>query len=143
MKDWYFENRLVHTLDYPPFFAYFEWLISQVVVRIDSDIVDMDKEIFSMRIVILQRASVIVSDLLMVYACYRFMSKTKFMTSDSRLTQSEKIKIWFLINYLSVGMFMIDNIHFQYNSMLFALMILSICFMIEVSLPFKTSFASV
>ena len=85
LKEWYYESRLVHTLDYPPFFAYFEWLISQVVVGIDSDIVDMNKEIFSMRIIMLHRASVIVTDLLMVYACYRFMSKTKFMTSDSRL----------------------------------------------------------
>ena len=89
---------------------------------------------FSETTVIVHRASVIVTDLLFVYACYRFMTKAKLTSSDSRLTHSEKLKIWFFINYFSLGMFMIDNIHFQYNSMLYALMILSICFMMEVSL---------
>ena len=141
MKEWYFDSRFVHTLDYPPFFAYFEWLASQALAKIDSDIVDIDNEIFSLKTVIVHRVSVIASDLLLVYACYRFMRKTKLTQSDSRLTHSEKLKIWFFINYFSIGMFMIDNIHFQYNAMLFALMILSICFMIEVCLS-KTSFHS-
>ena len=38
-------------------------------------------------------------------------------------------------SFLLVTITLIDNIHFQYNSMLYALMILSICFMIEVSAP--------
>ena len=141
MKEWYFDSRFVHTLDYPPFFAYFEWLVSQALAKIDSDIVAIDNEIFGLKTVIVHRVSVIASDLLLVYACYRFMRKTKLTQSDSRLTHSEKLKIWFFINYFSIGMFMIDNIHFQYNAMLFALIILSICFMIEVRLS-KTSFNS-
>ena len=133
MKEWYFEARTVHTLDYPPMFAYFEWFLSQVLALIDPDIVDINKEAFSVATVRVHRLSVIVSDLLFVYACYRFMRKTKLTPSDGRLTKSEKIKIWFFINYCNLGIFLVDNIHFQYNSMLFALLILSICFMIEVS----------
>ena len=134
MKEWYFEDRLKHTLDYPPFFAYFEWMLSQVLAKIDPDIIEINKEVFSETTVIVHRVSVIATDLLFVYACYRFTTKAKLTSSDSRLTHSEKLKIWFFINYFSLGMFMIDNIHFQYNSMLYALMILSICFMMEVSL---------
>ena len=114
-------------------FAYFEWFLSQVLALIDPDIVDINKEAFSVATVRVHRFSVIVSDLLFVYACYRFMRKTKMTPSDGRLTKSEKIKIWFFINYCNLGIFLVDNIHFHYNSMLFALLILSICFMIEVS----------
>ena len=99
MKEWYFEARTVHTLDYPPMFAYFEWFLSQVLALIDPDIVDINKEAFSVATVRVHRLSVIVSDLLFVYACYRFMRKTKLTPSDGRLTKSEKIKIWFFINY--------------------------------------------
>ena len=104
------------------------------MAKIDPDIIEINKEVFSETTVIVHRVSVIATDLLFVYACYRFTTKAKLTSSDSRLTHSEKLKIWFFINYFSLGMFMIDNIHFQYNSMLYALMILSICFMMEVSL---------
>ena len=133
MKEWYFEDRTVHTLDYPPMFAYFEYLLSLVLARVDPDIVDINKEVFSAATVKVHRISVMVSDLLFVYACYRFMLKTQLSPSDGRLTKSDKIKIWFFINYCNFGLFMIDNIHFQYNTMLFALLILSLCFMVEVS----------
>ena len=30
MKEWYFESREVGTLDYPPFFAYFEYALANI-----------------------------------------------------------------------------------------------------------------
>ena len=70
-----------------------------MLAKIDPDIVEINKEVFSETTVIVHRASVIATDLLFVYACYRFMKKTKLTSSDSRLTHSEKLKIWFFINY--------------------------------------------
>lgn len=39
VKSWYVEATSEWTLDYPPFFAYFEWLLAQIAARIDESIV--------------------------------------------------------------------------------------------------------
>ena len=36
-SQWYYEDTHVGTLDYPPFFAYFEWFQAQVLARVFSN----------------------------------------------------------------------------------------------------------
>lgn len=38
---WYFENTSQWTLDYPPYFAYFEYVLSYPASYIDSSIVEV------------------------------------------------------------------------------------------------------
>ena len=43
----------------------------------------------------------------------------------------------FLLNYLNFGLLILDNIHFQYNSFLYGLMIMSLVYIKEVKYILK------
>ena len=70
MSQWYYEASHVGTLDYPPFFAYFEYVLAQFqswcvppdFMRIGAK-PDDDSYLLTMRV------SVILSDFLFYYAC--------------------------------------------------------------------------
>ncbi|KAG8531574.1 uncharacterized protein KY384_003204 [Bacidia gigantensis] len=65
------------TLDYPPFFAYFEWLLSQVAHFAHAPILDVSALGYdSWQTVYFQRATVIASDLVLVLALYSLGLKT-------------------------------------------------------------------
>lgn len=122
LREWYYEKTSQWTLDYPPFFAYFEWVISQFVpstVRRDGalDIVEVGQ--FGWPTVVFQRLTVIISEILL------FVVLQVFINTSSA---SEKTRSFVVASsiVLSPGFLMIDHIHFQYNGFLFAILIASI-----------------
>ncbi|ODV59279.1 dolichyl-P-Glc:Glc1Man(9)GlcNAc(2)-PP-dolichol alpha-1,3-glucosyltransferase [Ascoidea rubescens DSM 1968] len=122
LKDWYLEHTSQWTLDYPPFFAYFEWALSQFVPQIVKDdgclsIVEVGN--FSVPTVYFQRSTVIVSEILL------FLSLQWYIKS-SELKEKQKSFVVASSIVLSPGFLMIDHIHFQYNGLLFGLLICSI-----------------
>ncbi|KIV95444.1 dolichyl pyrophosphate Glc1Man9GlcNAc2 alpha-1,3-glucosyltransferase [Exophiala mesophila] len=120
VKEWYYEATSEWTLDYPPAFAVFEWILSQPAQLIDSDMLQISNLGYSSwATVVFQRSSVIITELLLVYALHRYTVSCP--PSTRRQSHAAALSI-----LLSPGLLIIDHIHFQYNGFLYGILILSL-----------------
>lgn len=124
LKDWYIENTNQWTLDYPPFFAYFEWFLSKFVpnsIAIDDGCLNLVPiGNYGFKTVIFQRSTVILSEILL------FISLQWFINTSTTIREKKRNFVISASIVLSPGLFIIDHIHFQYNGFLFGILILSI-----------------
>ncbi|GMM33856.1 dolichyl-P-Glc:Glc1Man(9)GlcNAc(2)-PP-dolichol alpha-1,3-glucosyltransferase [Saccharomycopsis crataegensis] len=123
MNKWYYEATSQWTLDYPPFFAYFEWVLSQFVPQLVKDdgcldIVEVGE--YSLPTVFYQRLTVIVSEILLFAMLQWYIN-----TCESDKARKGGFVVASSIA-LSPGFLIIDHIHFQYNGFLFGLIVGSI-----------------
>ncbi|KAL6498738.1 hypothetical protein OROGR_028285 [Orobanche gracilis] len=125
LSRWYSDTTSEWTLDYPPFFAYFEKFLSFFASRVDSTMTDLDRGLnyTSMQTVLFQRISVALSDVVLVYAAYR-------LTRNMSFSRFERFLIWGLVIW-SPGLFIVDHLHFQYNGFLLGMLLLSVSFLEE------------
>ncbi|OOO12058.1 Glycosyl transferase, ALG6/ALG8 [Aspergillus oryzae] len=120
VKEWYYEKTSEWTLDYPPFFAAFEWLLSQVAQYADPAMLTVKNLNYdSWQTIYFQRATVIISELVLVFALNRFIKSAP--QSNKHLAHISSLSI-----LLSPGLLIIDHIHFQYNGFMYGVLILSI-----------------
>lgn len=156
INKWYFESTSQWTLDYPPFFAWFEKLWSLLARIWCSDCLIISKNaIETNHVILFQRTSVIVSDIVYLYAIYQWLV---FLSRDFSFKVKERIfeirdaalkknlpeddcdftQSWFhpsfiqlMLLSLSPGLILVDHIHFQYNGFLTGIFLLSLVRMCE------------
>lgn len=128
LSQWYYEDTSQWTLDYPPFFAWFEWGLSQVAAVVDLEIVRLDNLNYdSTTCVQFQRFSVMVADLSVLYAVIEYCKYLRCTDKDHEWS-CFTVSVLVLVN---CGLMIVDHIHFQYNGFLFGFLLLSITRMLE------------
>ena len=77
IQDWYYESTSEWTLDYPPFFAYFEWLLSQGAPYFDKNMLIISASPYeSDKTIMYMRLTVIISELVLVCSLMLFNDPT-------------------------------------------------------------------
>ncbi|GAB2232354.1 hypothetical protein Droror1_Dr00011386 [Drosera rotundifolia] len=115
---WYSDAKSPWTLDYPPFFAFFEFLLSYPAkLLVPTSLERRTDEVFDGDHAILgfQRVSVMVADLVLHYAIWRI---------TKRVGGLRGVMIWVLVIW-GPGLLMVDHVHFQYNGMLLGVLVWS------------------
>lgn len=73
VNQWYVDNTSEWTLDYPPFFAWFEYALGCVAQFIDGEMLVVDHlEYASVETILFQRLSVIMMDLFLFLGVYKY-----------------------------------------------------------------------
>nr|KAF6436800.1 ALG8 alpha-1,3-glucosyltransferase [Molossus molossus] len=126
MSQWYYEATSEWTLDYPPFFAWFEYALSHVAKYFDQEMLNIHNLNYSSsKTLLFQRFSVIFTDALFVYAVHECCKCIDGKKAAKELTEKPKFILSVLLLW-NFGLLIVDHIHFQYNGFLFGLMLLSI-----------------
>lgn len=136
VKEWYTEATSQWTLDYPPFFALFEYVLSlfvPAVVKADGALDLVEQGQYGWPTVVFQRTTVIVSEIVLFAALQWYISTTKgeVQTNEGDTAISErqaKLRTFCIAGsiVLSPGLLIIDHIHFQYNGMMYGILVYSL-----------------
>lgn len=139
LSEWYFEDidgGTVHTLDYPPLFAFFESLLSNNYItnvllvrsgwldeRCLALLPDVNNEP-SINCIKFHRCTVILSDIVLFLGAY--FASTSLSTVLKLNHRPYNALLTFLLTVTNPGLIMLDHVHFQYNGMLLGVLLCSI-----------------
>lgn len=108
MKDWYFYDLQYWGIDYPPLTCYHSWLVGKASQWVVPEMTEFEKSrgIETDNVILFMRYSVIVFDIIFIYACLMLFPKEEMLL-------------------FSPCILLIDHGHFQYNSIGLGLFLLS------------------
>uniref|UniRef100_A0A8C7EE49 Alpha-1,3-glucosyltransferase n=1 Tax=Nothoprocta perdicaria TaxID=30464 RepID=A0A8C7EE49_NOTPE len=134
LSQWYYEATSEWTLDYPPFFAWFEYVLSHIAKYFDPQMLVIQNLNYSSHATIFfQRFSVIFTDILFIYAVRECCRCVNGKRAGKDIMEKPTFILAALLLW-NFGLLIVDHIHFQYNGFLFGLMLLSIARLCQVSL---------
>lgn len=125
VSEWYTDETSKWTLDYPPLFAYYTLFLSKFAPLFDRAVLLLGNHDYTSPAALLfMRLTVIFSDVFFVASVYLFLD------SYSR-TFAHPPSIWVLTQtavliLLNPAIFLIDNLHFQYNTLPLSFLLLTI-----------------
>ncbi|KAF9058041.1 glucosyltransferase [Panaeolus papilionaceus] len=118
ISKWYYDTTSEWTLDYPPFFAYFEKLLSIPAYFIDPKIVDLNNLNYdAWTVIAYQRSTVILTEMLLGVVLLRFIRGAVDPSMQRIISASI---------FLHPGFLIVDHIHFQYNGFMYGILLWSI-----------------
>ncbi|KAJ4799872.1 hypothetical protein LUZ62_051118 [Rhynchospora pubera] len=122
LRQWYLDASSIWTLDYPPLFAHFSYLLSLPASLFDPAITSLSSSTGSHTpgTVLYLRLTAALCDLSLFFASYRLIS-----TSRRRSLFTLVLILW------SPSLFIVDHVHFQYNGFLLGIFLLSLGFLEE------------
>ena len=121
ISEWYFYSDNKWTLDYPPLFAYMEYILGKISKLVDPNITNLEKYNYnSLKCKVFMRTTVLFGDLFLFFSI-------KFLAINMNITLSQYLILLFSIQFYA-GLVIIDNIHFQYNGIIFGLFFISLGF---------------
>ncbi|GFR42845.1 hypothetical protein Agub_g3803 [Astrephomene gubernaculifera] len=139
ISKWYVEATSEWTLDYPPLFAWFEWLLSQLAKLVDpAMLVVQNLEYDSPGTVLFQRGTVIATDVVLltaVYALARLLSKPPAAPAAASPSPPSTPSppscdpagvVLFLLVGGNAGLLLLDHVHFQYNGVMMGILLWSL-----------------
>ena len=118
---WYFDSGSIWTLDYPPLFAYMEYILGMISKLFDKNITVLSNYNYgNWSCKCYQRSTVLIGDILLFFAL-------KKLSTSLKLSNKQSFNFRIAIQ-LFAGLVYIDNIHFQYNTILFSIFFFSIAY---------------
>ncbi|XP_031783233.1 probable dolichyl pyrophosphate Glc1Man9GlcNAc2 alpha-1,3-glucosyltransferase [Nasonia vitripennis] len=119
INEWYTNEKSQWTLDYPPLFAWFEYILSKVAFYFDPQMLKVDNLNYASNSTkYFQRASVVFTDLVFVYGV-REIGETFCNSNQSFIMLT-------LLSLCNIGLLIIDHVHFQYNGFLLGVLLISL-----------------
>lgn len=116
LSKWYFENTSEWTLDYPPFFAYFECVLAWIakIFRINIlQIVPVYEPTW--REVYFMRSTVIATETVFIGAILNYCNLLEY-------SYEERIRM-LMLSFFNASIIILDHVHFQYNGYLLGLLL--------------------